>query len=180
MKHTRILKSLRKKAFMEDRQLHTVDELIEALSWLSPEQQKIVAGYSLTDVLKITNKTDEEFKQYTDLIEKTKNQLDIFVGALTEIRQYYDDPVSEPDKVVTAYKDMNVMERQQTAEKLMKNMQFNNWCCAMMGMAVNKLKDMAEPEKDEKMSLPDVYDRGKQQNTTGYSMNAYIPSFWRE
>ena len=63
---------------MEDRQLHTVDELIEALSWLSPEQQKIVAGYSLTDVLKITNKTDEEFKQYTDLIEKTKNQLDIF------------------------------------------------------------------------------------------------------
>ena len=50
----------------------------------------------------------------------------------------------------------------------------------MMGMAVNKLKDMAEPEKDEKMSLPDVYDRGKQQNTTGYSMNAYIPSFWRE
>ena len=99
---------------------------------------------------------------------------------MTEIRQYYDDPVSEPDKVVTAYKDMNVMERQQTAEKLMKNMQFNNWCCVMMGMAVNKLKDMVEPEKDEKMSLPDVYDRGKQQNTTGYSMNAYNSSFGRE
>lgn len=131
---------------MEDKQLHTVEELIDALNWLSPEQQKIVAGYSLTDVLKITNQTEEEFKQYAEVIEKTKNQLDIFVDALEEIRQYYDNPVSEPDKVITAYKDMSVVERQQTAEKLMKNMQFNNWCCAMMGMAVNKLKGMAESE----------------------------------
>lgn len=138
---------------------HSAEKLIEALNWLSPEEQKIISGYRLSDILNITNLTDDEYKQFTDYVDKMMNEWQVYVNALSEIRQYYENPVPDSDKVVTAYEEMDVIERQKTAQKLMKNIQFNNSCCNMMGMAVAHLKNIAEPEKKSLGDLTQLYDR---------------------